>query len=190
MNFKTAFFSLLVMFAVAGCDKASTAPDIAKEAGGETKADSVKPAGQLAATPAAAANALPVDVASLADQLASLDAAFNGGDTSSYEYAFDASNRFEGKYPIWTDLDCQVDSQRPGALWCAYGRMGQLEDRELETKLNFLANADVLTPGLRCSELLCINSDGYPVGVIQFEMRQWITTHCKRSEDLSLTCTE
>ncbi len=132
--------------------------------------------------------AMPQDVGALTDQLARFDAAFQSGNIDAYEHAFDGNARFLDRYPIWTDLDCQVDVQRPNAIWCAYGRMGQPEDRELEGQLTFLANKDALTPGLRCSDVLCINQDGHPVGVIQPQMRQWIAKNCKRSPDLRLEC--
>lgn len=131
---------------------------------------------------------VPMDEPVLADQLAKFDAAFKSGNIDAYDHSFDSNARFLSKYPIWTDLDCQVDEQRPETIWCAYGHMGELDDRELEGQLLFLANADVLAPELRCSQVLCINSQGNPVGVIQPQMRHWITVHCSLSTALRLTC--
>ncbi|WP_313642712.1 hypothetical protein [Stenotrophomonas sp.] len=182
----------LVISALVGCDRAPSrdagsiaAPPVAAV---EAQADPVPAALPLAETKAEAVRKLPSDEPVLADQLAKFDAAFNSGNIDAYSYTFDSSLRFNGKYPIWTDLDCQVDAQRPNAIWCAYGRMGEPEDRELEGQLPFLANEDVLGSELRCSEVLCINQAGSPVGVIQPQMRQWITANCSRSADLHLTC--
>ena len=131
---------------------------------------------------------LPLDEPILVDQLVKFDTAFKSGDADGYDYTFDSNARFLEKYPIWTDLDCQVDEQRSEAIWCAYGRMGEPEDRQLEGQLMFLANADVLALDLRCSQVLCINQEGHPVGVIQPQMRQWISVNCSRAANLHLTC--
>lgn len=180
----------LTIAGLVGCDRvagtegavAEATPVAAVQAAPSTQAL------QVSETKGEGTRKLPPDEPALADQLARFDAAFKSNNIDAYSYAFDSSIRFLGKYPIWTDLACQIDEQRPEAIWCAYGRMGELKDRELEGELVFLANEDVLVPELQCSEVLCINYEGSPVGVIQPQMRHWIAANCSRSTALRLTC--
>lgn len=179
----------LVMAALAGCDRVPTQEGAGSSAVAAVQGKAPLPKAQpLAETQVERDRKLPLDVPVLADQLATFDAAFKSGDINAYDYTFDPSTRFLAKYPIWTDLDCQVDEQRPNGIWCAHGPIGEPEDRELEAQLPFIGNEDLLVSALRCSEILCINHEGNPVGVIQPEMRLWINANCSRSPDLHLAC--
>lgn len=180
----------LLFAALQGCDRLLGVEGAVNEVPSDTavQAVSAMEASQAGEIQAESVRELPVDEPALADQLEKFDAVFKSGNIDAYDHSFDSSARFLSKYPIWTDLDCQVDEQRPETIWCAYGHMGELDDRELEGQLLFLANEDVLASELRCSQVLCINPQGNPVGVIQPEMRQWISANCNRGVHLGLTC--
>lgn len=180
----------LILSALLGCDRLPAVQGAVNDVSSDTAVQAVSSAEALQAggNQVEGIRELPQDEPALADQLAKFDAVFKSGNFDAYDHSFDSSTRFLSKYPIWTDLDCQLDEQRPETIWCAYGRMGELDDLELEGQLLFLANEDVLAPELRCSQVLCINPQGNPVGVIQPQMRHWITAHCSRSTALRLTC--
>lgn len=138
----------------------------------------------VAASPAT----LPVDSPEVMRRLTFYDDARKRGDyvgpeESSHYTSFDPEAKFLGKYPIFTDLDCEM-AQGANSFWCAHGKMGEDTDITIAEHVTLLLNVDVLTQQgrLACSQHLCITSDGKAAGALQPAMWSWMQEHCQFDE--------
>lgn len=108
---------------------------------------------------------------------------YTGPEEASHYTGFDPSAKFLGKYPVYTDLDCEMN-QGEKSFWCAHGKMGEATDVEVAEHLTLLLNTDVLSQQgkLACSEHLCITSEGKAAGALQPAMWTWMREHCRFDE--------
>lgn len=128
---------------------------------------------------------LPEDSSESALRLKAYDQARDRGENtvageSSHFTSFDPTAKFLGKYPVYTDLDCEM-TQGERSFWCAHGRMGEETDVTVSGQVTFLFNEDVYAQQgeLACSEHICITSKGKLAGALQPGMWKWMQENCK-----------
>ena len=103
-----------------------------------------------------------------------------GPGESSHFTGFDPDIKFLGKYPVYTDLYCEMTHDAK-AFFCSHGRMGEETDVTVSGQVTFLFNEDVYARQgeLACSEHICITSKGKLAGALQPGMWKWMQENCK-----------
>ena len=148
-----------------------------------------------AAAPFKVAEAFPEDLPEAAHRLAAFDAAVDRGDTwigTAVPYTtFDPEERELERYPKLLDLACEIEGQGQAATsWCAHGRMGEADEKEVAQHVPYLLNGDVvaLEGRISCTSHLCLYGDGTVAGALQPPMRAWMTEHCVFHVDAMFEC--
>ena len=105
---------------------------------------------------------------------------YTGPEEASHYTGFDPSAKFLGKYPVYTDLDCEM-TQGERTFWCAHGKMGEETEVTIAEHVTMLLNGDVLAQqgSLACSQHLCITREGKAAGALQPAMWAWMQEHCR-----------
>ena len=129
--------------------------------------------------------ALPEDSSESALRLKAYEQARDRGENygpgeSSHFTGFDPDIKFLGKYPVYTDLYCEMTHDAK-AFFCSHGRMGEETDVTVSGQVTFLFNEDVYARQgeLACSEHICITSKGKLAGALQPAMWKWMQENCK-----------
>lgn len=103
---------------------------------------------------------------------------------------FESDVRLADRYPVWTDLTCQMAVDGARTSWCAFGRMGEADEAEVANAIPFILNQDVIRyqGELKCTQRLCFNVAGQAVGALQPAMWDYMTRHCTLNADGSYSC--
>ena len=148
-----------------------------------------------AAMPFKEAARVPEDLPEAAQRLAAFDAAVARGDTwmgTAVPYTtFDLEARELERYPKLLELACEIEGEGQAATsWCAHGRMGEADEKEVAQHVPYLLNGDVvaLEGRISCTSYLCLYGDGTVAGALQPLMRAWMTEHCSFHVDAMFEC--
>jgi len=124
----------------------------------------------------------PPDSAEYLQRLNKFEQAYAVQNIDAYEYSPDFESKYDGKYPFFRTLDCQIDNGQTG-VWCTFeAQEHEITEAELATWIPYLSNHDVLDPTLRCTTV-CLNGQGVLVGAVQPEMLEWRKQFCPVEPD-------